>query len=163
MCRYQRNPIKKYERIYGKHPKITQSLLEHALTELQLFCSCSYRLVEQENDLALLVVQFTKSIAQIPYKWVLIDNNYFFLLIQLIFRLEQIKKNTEFDWHLSTDNKDCVQVDKDGNGLKRLWRQQLTLFSGATLETADAIASLYETPADLINVSVIFQMNEQQF
>lgn len=50
------------------------------------------------------------------------------------------------------DNKDCVHVDKEGNGLQRLWTQQLTLFNHARLETAEAITSKYKTPTNLMNV-----------
>lgn len=81
--------------------------------------------------------------------------NLIFISINFFFRLDKNNKNTNFDWHIATENKDCVYVDKDGNGLQRLWRQQLTTFPGARLETAEAIASLYKTPTVLINVITI--------
>lgn len=56
------------------------------------------------------------------------------------------------DWYVAGDNKDCVKVDKNGNGLSRLWQQQLTQFTLARLETAEAIASMYPSPASLMQV-----------
>lgn len=56
---------------------------------------------------------------------------------------------------MAGDNKDCVRVDKDGNGLQRLWNQQLTTFPMARLETAEAISSRFSTPCLLMQVSVL--------
>lgn len=53
---------------YDGCPKISRKQLDFALTELQLFCSCCYRFLDSSDDVSTLVVQFTKSIAQIPYK-----------------------------------------------------------------------------------------------
>lgn len=50
------------------------------------------------------------------------------------------------------DNKDCVKIDKDGNGLNRLWNQMLRMFPLASLETAEAITSLYPTMHSLMEV-----------
>lgn len=66
--RYQKKPMKKYDKLYGKSPKISRRDLEYSLTELQLFCPCCYRFVEKDEDLASLITQFTKSIAQVPFK-----------------------------------------------------------------------------------------------
>lgn len=64
---------------------------------------------------------------------------------------------------MAGENKDCVRVDKDGNGLQRLWNQQLTMFPLARLETAEAISSKFPTPSSLmqvvfINIPIIHQM-----
>lgn len=56
------------------------------------------------------------------------------------------------DWYISGDNKDSVRVDKNGNGLHRLWQQQITQFTMARLETAEAIISVYPSPRVLIEV-----------
>lgn len=50
------------------------------------------------------------------------------------------------------DNRDCVVVDKNGNGSRRLWQQQLTAFDLVRLETAEAILSKYPTPSKLFEV-----------
>ncbi|KAJ8936882.1 hypothetical protein NQ318_010909 [Aromia moschata] len=46
-------------------------------------------------------------------------------------------------------NKDTVRVDRNGNGLSRLWQQMLTMFPLARLETAEAITAVYPTPSSL--------------
>ncbi|KAG5886348.1 hypothetical protein JTB14_000450 [Gonioctena quinquepunctata] len=46
-------------------------------------------------------------------------------------------------------NKDTVRVDKHGNGLGRAWRQMLTMFPLARLETAEAITAAFSTPTSL--------------
>lgn len=51
---------------------------------------------------------------------------------------------------MAGDNRDCVKVDKDGNGLKRLWKQILTTFPLARLETAEAIMDKYPTLSSLM-------------
>ena len=66
------------------------------------------------------------------------------------------KKNEKYEneeWYVFGDNKDCVRVDKDGNGLQRLYQQTLTMFPLARIETADAIVSKYPTVRDLMLVS----------
>lgn len=69
-----------------------------------------------------------------------------------ISRLEKNLKYQETDWYMAGDKKDTVGVDKDGNGLQRLWSQQLCCFPLARLETAEAIASQYPTPTALVQV-----------
>lgn len=56
------------------------------------------------------------------------------------------------DWYVPGDKKDSVKVDKQGNGLHRLWQQQLTQFNMVRFETAEAIASKYPSPTALIKV-----------
>ena len=43
-------------------------------------------------------------------------------------------------------------MSKDGHGLERLWQQQLMQFPLVALETAQAIASRYQSPQALIQV-----------
>lgn len=68
------------------------------------------------------------------------------------FRLEKQKKYQQNEKFMLGDNKDCVNVDKFGNGLQRLWKQQLTCFSLVGLETAEAITSEYPSLALLMEV-----------
>lgn len=49
-------------------PKISRREIEFALTELQILCKVCYRMLETSHDVALLVTQFVKSVAQLPYK-----------------------------------------------------------------------------------------------
>lgn len=53
---------------------------------------------------------------------------------------------------MAGDKRDTVGVDKDGNGLQRLWNQQLCCFPLARLEIAEAISSQYATPTALMQV-----------
>lgn len=58
------------------------------------------------------------------------------------------------DKYLQGDNKNCVQVDKNGNGLQRLWKQQLMSFPLSSLETAEAICMQYSSFKALAEVSI---------
>lgn len=119
-------------------PVISRQQLEMCLAEIQIIVKCSSRLIESTQDLALMVCQYTKSISEIPYKL-------------------QKRRNQEskFDWYVMGDNKNTVRVDKDGNGLKRLWQQQLCQFNLSSLETSEAICTKYPSPMQLIKVSLI--------
>ncbi|XP_072759228.1 crossover junction endonuclease EME1 isoform X1 [Anoplolepis gracilipes] len=114
-------------------PIISRQQLEMCLSEVQLVAKCSSRLIENAQDLGLMVYQYTKSISEIPYK--------------LQKRESQEEK---FDWYVMGDNKNTVRVDKDGNGLKRLWQQQLCQFNLSSLETSEAICTVYPSPVQLI-------------
>lgn len=65
-------------------------------------------------------------------------------------KAEALQLENEF---FAGDNKDCVKIDKDGNGLNRLWNQMLRMFPLASLETAEAITSHYPTMHSLMEVS----------
>ncbi|KYQ46282.1 Crossover junction endonuclease EME1 [Trachymyrmex zeteki] len=114
-------------------PIISRQQLEMCLTEVQIIVKCSSRLIENSQDLALMICQYTKSISEIPYKL-------------------QKRRNQEgkFDWYVMGDNKNTVRVDKDGNGLKRLWQQQLCQFNLSSLEVSEAICTVYPSPIQLI-------------
>lgn len=114
-------------------PIISRQQLEMCLTEVQIVAKCSGRLIENAQDLGLMVYQYTKSISEIPYK--------------LQKKESQVDK---FDWYVMGDNKNTVRVDKDGNGLKRLWQQQLCQFNLSSLETSEAICTVYPSPMQLI-------------
>lgn len=116
-------------------PIISRQQLEMCLTEVQIIVKCSSRLIENSQDLALMICQYTKSISEIPYKL-------------------QKRRNQEgkFDWYVMGDNKNTVRVDKDGNGLKRLWQQQLCQFNLSSLEVSEAICTVYPSPIQLIKV-----------
>lgn len=49
-------------------PWVSRADIEISLTELQLLCNMQSRCVENNQDLALFIIQFTKSIAELPYK-----------------------------------------------------------------------------------------------
>jgi len=118
-------------------PIISKQQLEMCLTEIQIIAKCSNRLIENAQDLGLMIYQYTKSISEIPYKLQKKEN-----------------QQNKFDWYVMGDNKNTVHVDKDGNGLKRLWQQQLCQFNLSSLETAEAICTVYSSPAQLIKVCI---------
>ncbi|XP_033309522.1 crossover junction endonuclease EME1 isoform X2 [Bombus bifarius] len=125
--------IEKYHQMSTYPHKISRKHLETCLNEIQIISDCSSRLINNSQDLALMIYQYTKAIAEIPYK------------------SEKNKNLTnKFDWYVMGDNRNTVKVDKSGNGLKRLWQQQLCQFNLSSLEIAEAICSVYPSPANLI-------------
>ena len=62
-------------------------------------------------------------------------------------RLEQ-----PFNFYAAEASLGGVRVAKDGQGLSRLWQQQIQQFPLAALETSQAIVSKYPTPATLVQV-----------
>ncbi|XP_044259286.1 crossover junction endonuclease EME1 [Tribolium madens] len=117
--------------LFRDFPTVGKDQIAFALTELELFCSCSHRMIESGPELGQMVAQFTKAIAEIPYK-------------------QQKQDSYQTEWFVAGDNRDCVNVDKDGNGLRRLWNQALTTFPLASLETAEAISSRYPNVSALM-------------
>ncbi|KAL1462667.1 hypothetical protein WDU94_014484 [Cyamophila willieti] len=111
---------------------VTKSDLDLAMIQLQLVCKCNCKILETRADIALHISQLTKSVAETP------------------FRLEKQKLEEKSEWHASSDSKDCVKVDKLGNGLGRLWRQQICQFNNVTLDISEAIAQVYKTPTSLV-------------
>lgn len=109
---------------------------ESSMCEVQVTAKCTSRIVESPDEIALLVFQYTKAIAELPYK-----------------RDKREKLVEKLEWFAIGDNKDTVKVDKDGFGLKRLWRQQLCQFNHSSLETAEAICSVYGSPLELFQVN----------
>ncbi|KAK2584392.1 hypothetical protein KPH14_006776 [Odynerus spinipes] len=118
---------------YKESPEISKQQLDACLVEIQIIAKCNTRLIENPSDLALMVYQYTKAIAEIPYK---LEKKQHF--------------DKEFNWYIAGDNRDTVRVDKDGNGLKRLWQQQLCQFNLSSLEVAEAICTVYKSPAQLV-------------
>lgn len=58
----------KTDKLFADTPIVTKRTIDYALTELQMFCNCCYRTLETPQDVALMIGQFSKAIAQIPYK-----------------------------------------------------------------------------------------------
>ncbi|XP_044593749.1 crossover junction endonuclease EME1 isoform X2 [Cotesia glomerata] len=114
-------------------PKVSRKVFEVNLIQIQLQAKCNSRLIDEAADMSLLIYQYTKSIAEIPYK------------------LEMDSKlNDQLDFFASGDNRNTIQVDKEGYGLKKLWLKQLCIFNNSSLAVADAISSVYPSPQQLI-------------
>lgn len=58
--------LKEYCR--GNTRNIGRMAFETALTELQLVANVSHRMLDTAEDLGVTVMQFSKSVAEIPYK-----------------------------------------------------------------------------------------------
>ena len=56
-----------------------------------------------------------------------------------------------------------LKVTKDGQGLTRLWQQQIMQFPLVALETAQAIVSHYSTPQALLQVYNYSDFHEELF
>ncbi|CAG4931542.1 unnamed protein product [Colias eurytheme] len=105
--------------------------LEMALTDLLVTANCDTITVNTPNELALTLVQFTKAIAEAPYK--------------------KAKRayDEQADFYMRGDNKKCVAVSKQGDGVGALWQQMLAVLPMSSLETARAICGKYKTPKAL--------------
>lgn len=114
-------------------PQVSRGDVEYALAEIQIKCNINHRCINNKTDMANLVCQFTKAIAEAPFK-----------------RGKHEKDAERLDWYALADSKDCVAVDKDGNGSFQLWQRQLCQFPLASRETSEAIASVYPSPMSLL-------------
>lgn len=117
----------KNDRRFGSAPNINKSDLDFNLCELQVLYGCSSRLINSQEELNLAIFQFTRAIAETPFKL-----NYY--------------KNFDF----GTDTSSAVAVDKNGVGLKRLWQQMLCQFDACSLVIAEAIYQAYKSPLHLM-------------
>lgn len=104
-----------------------KNVLETNLIKLQVLLSICYRYLDTAHDVAAYVNCMTKSVAQTPFK---------------MKKREQLEQTNEY---MIGDNKDCVTVDKNGNGLSRLWQQNITAFPLARLDLAESIMATYPT------------------
>ncbi|XKL59907.1 hypothetical protein PGB90_000923 [Kerria lacca] len=106
--------------------------IETALGEVQLLLNIQYKFIETEQELGLFIVQFTKSLAELPYKQ------------------EKSRRQQCVGWFATADSKECVHVDHNNNGLLKLWQQQLCQFPNIGLDIAQAIISNYNSPRTLM-------------
>lgn len=118
---------------YEAAPVLSRGDVEFSLAQLQVLSNVSHRCINSKMDLANLVCQFSKAIAEAPFK-----------------REKSNKDAERLDWYALGDSKDCVAVDKDGNGALQLWLRQLCQFPLASRETSEAIAAVYPSPLSLV-------------
>lgn len=105
--------------------------MEFALTEIQMTMNVCHRLLETSEEVATVIQQYTKSIAENPYKQ------------------QKADKYEKENFYLGNDSKDCVRV-QNGIGLGRLWQQQLIKLPNVTLEIAESIIARYPMPCLLV-------------
>jgi len=109
--------------------QFTPSQIEELKVKLMLESQSSVWPVETSEELGKTIARITKAIAERPFKEE---------------RFEQ-----QFDFY-AADVSGGVKVSKDGQGLTRLWQEQIQQFSLAALETSQAIVSKYPSPLSLI-------------
>ncbi|XP_077296454.1 methyl methanesulfonate sensitivity 4 [Arctopsyche grandis] len=108
--------------------KICENDLDYYLTKLLFEESVSCVKANNPEEFAQIILQFTKAVAEAPYK------------------KEKKSLDEKADFYMRGDNKGCVKVNKEGNGLLQLWCQTLTKFPLVSLETAQAICQRFKSP-----------------
>ncbi|XP_034950019.1 crossover junction endonuclease EME1 [Chelonus insularis] len=123
---------KMYDNIKN-YPKISRKEFDKCLVKIQIFVECNTRLIDSSVEMSLLIYQYTKSIAEIPYK--------------LITR-ERV--NEQLNFYAAGENRQTIKVDRDGYGLKMLWTKHLCSFNSVTLPIAQSICAEYPSPQQLM-------------
>nr|XP_049698861.1 crossover junction endonuclease EME1 [Helicoverpa armigera] len=110
---------------------VTEVEFELAITDLLVSTGCDTVIASTPNELALTIVQFTKAIAEAPFK--------------------KAKRlcDEQAEFYMRGDNKKCVAVDKDGAGMGRLWQQMIAILPQSSLEVSRALCAKYKTPLEL--------------
>ncbi|XP_038067999.1 uncharacterized protein LOC119737610 [Patiria miniata] len=109
---------------------VTRVDVEEALVDLQLHVGCNVRFVETPAEVADLVAMVTKSVAETPFK--------------------RERDKATFSFHVDTEWAGGVKVKKDGQGLRRVWRQQLQQFRNVSPQVANSIIAVYPSPRQLL-------------
>ncbi|CAG9827570.1 unnamed protein product [Diabrotica balteata] len=115
--------------VYGISKPTDEQELE--ILEAEMFFPTFWNFVKTKEDVASFIYMATKAVSYYPYK------------------AEREEKDKQQNEYFNDVNKDVVKIDKNGNGLNRLWRQMLTKFPLARLETAEAITTVYPTMSSL--------------
>ncbi|CAD0204170.1 unnamed protein product [Chrysodeixis includens] len=112
--------------------RMTEIDLELAITDLMVSANCDTVVVNTPNELALFIAQFTKAIAEAPFK------------------MAKRECDEQAQFYMRGDNKKCVALDKDGvTGMGRLWQQMLAVLPQSSLDTSRALCAKYPTPLAL--------------
>ncbi|XP_022255229.1 crossover junction endonuclease EME1-like isoform X2 [Limulus polyphemus] len=115
----------------GDGVPITRLQVEEALVDLQLRFQISFHLVETMSDIGGIVAKMTKAIAEAPYK-------------------KERNQQNGFAWFAQADSIGTVKVEKNGDGLLKLWQQQIQQFLNVSSEVAQAIVAQYRSPRLLL-------------
>ncbi|ODM97050.1 Crossover junction endonuclease EME1 [Orchesella cincta] len=109
---------------------LSRNEIQSAFIGVQLQTGINYRYYENPTELSNLLLQYTKSIGDAPFK------------------VEKMN-SMEFDWYAVSDCVGGIPVDDDGKGMRSLWLSQLSQFPGVGQESAIAIARVYGSPREL--------------
>ncbi|XP_055697731.1 crossover junction endonuclease EME1 [Phlebotomus papatasi] len=116
---------------------VSRNDIEVSLVEAQILHNCCHRLVENPAELAATAAQFSKSVAETPFK------------------REELEKALNEDFYFGNNSRDNVKI-QNGVGYSRLWQEHLIKFPQVTLEIAQAISGEYPLPrllADALDTS----------
>ncbi|XP_046359502.2 crossover junction endonuclease EME1-like isoform X1 [Haliotis rufescens] len=108
----------------GSDRVISRVEMEEALIDAQLHTNCIVQFAETSQDAADLVKSFTKAVADKPAKRDRLENVFDFL----------------------AEGAAGVKVDKNGNGLLKVWKHQLLQFKNVGPDMAEAIIAVYPSP-----------------
>ncbi|CAG7825678.1 unnamed protein product [Allacma fusca] len=110
-------------------PVVSQQEFSSAMVELQIATHINFRVVKDVQELGVHFIHYAKAIAVAPFK--------------------RQKLQDGLDW-FAFSNSGNIKVDKEGNGLKTLWIDQLMQFNTVGIDTAQAIAAKYPSPVSLV-------------
>lgn len=115
----------------SNHTPMTEINFELAITDLLVTADCDTVIANTASELALTILQFTKAIAEAPFK------------------KAKHACDEKVAFYMRGDNKNCVAVDNDGVGVDRLWQQMLAVLPQSSLETSRAICAVHKSPLAL--------------
>lgn len=101
--------------------------VEEALVDAQLHTGCNVRFVASNEEMAKSVLQFTKAVADAPFK----------------------RERLQNGLSLYISGTGTVKISRDGHGVQQAWRQQLMQFRNVKAEVANAIMSHFKSPLEL--------------
>jgi crossover junction endonuclease EME1 len=107
--------------------------LDNIYLELQLQFNCIIKFTENEHDLALLILSFTKAVTVAPEK--------------------RLKNLSPFSFHVDTMKQYKpirIDIDQGNKTLEQLWKQILQQFPHMGIEQAQAIVNQYGTIQALV-------------
>ncbi|XP_014283659.1 crossover junction endonuclease EME1 [Halyomorpha halys] len=107
---------------------IVRYLVDDALCELEANLGITHSIFYKPYHLARFILHLTKSVSLELY------------------RAEQEKLEQEKTFYLSGRSQNCAKVDKDNNGMKRLWIQQIAAIYRLPLDCAKVICGNHPTP-----------------
>ncbi|ESN95246.1 hypothetical protein HELRODRAFT_193600 [Helobdella robusta] len=119
-----------YNKKAGKK-SINHLVMEEALLNVQLKYNIHVKLVDSANEFARLIFNFTKAIAECPFKRS---------------RYEQLNSLNTF----IEGKKGCVKIGADGSGVEQTWRMMLMSFKNVSANVASAIMKQYPNPVSLM-------------
>ncbi|CAG5126506.1 unnamed protein product [Candidula unifasciata] len=106
-------------------PHITAGDAEEAFVEVQLFTGCIIQQVDTDEELAQQIKLSTKAVIEKPNKKDRFDNIFSFL----------------------EEGTSGLTVNKQGQGLRNVWKHQLMQLKNVGADMADAIVSAYPSPS----------------